>query len=131
MGGIHEADSALAGLGLGEPGLQTVFLHASGASTAALAGSIPTCARLPPQRVQELPHLRGFTHHPGQGLNRWRPLLKRGLDRRTVAVQSAARLTRREVFERLDAPGHRGVEGAMEARFRMPHSRRMSPLATV
>jgi hypothetical protein len=42
MGGSPEEDRALAGLGLGAPGLQTVFLHACGASTSALAGIIPT-----------------------------------------------------------------------------------------
>jgi hypothetical protein len=42
MGGLHAEDRALAGLGLGEPGLQTVCLTASWAATSALAGIIPT-----------------------------------------------------------------------------------------
>jgi hypothetical protein len=50
--------------------------------------------------------------------SRWRPLLKRGLDRRAVTVQSASGPTQRDGFERLQAPGHVGLEGTMEACFR-------------
>jgi hypothetical protein len=86
----------------------------------------PHWARLPPQRFPNLPHLRGPTHHPSQGLNPggrcrdscWRPRLKRGLARRPMVVQSAAGPTRREGFELLEAPGHLGVEVALAARVR-------------
>ena len=78
----------------------------------------PNFARLHPQRFQKLPHLRGLAHNPGQRLNpggrfrdgRRRPLLKLGLNRRAVVVESTAGPTRLEVLELLNASGHVGFE---------------------
>src|SRR5262245_51484362 len=52
MRGLHAQDRALARLGFREPGLQTGFLTASGASTSALAGSIPTWRGFMPSACQ-------------------------------------------------------------------------------